>query len=532
MNARKRVARTVAIGVCAALLIVAWYYLAPQQLGGRTTYVTTAGISMEPVLHAGDLVIVREEPRGYQVGDVVAYRNAEVDQVVLHRIVALDSSRFVLKGDANTWIDSYRPVEGELLGEMTLRLPGLGGRIGAVRSPWGMSAMVSVAALATFGGRRRRRAHAAGSPAREDAPASRAREARAPSPQRPTHVPAALPAILAGVAALALAGGAILYSLPVTTTSERDVVFEHRGTFSYSGVVPDSGVAVYGRGTVETGDPVYLALTRTILVDFDYALETEAPLEASGTIGLVVELTDVNGWTRSRDLVAPTAFDGGTATVSGELDLRALRNMTAELERLTGVERDHYTVTVRPTVATEGTLAGRPLERSFGPELRFFLDRLQLQLEPEGASPIGEEVVDPLNPVAGGLLKAEVTSPRTFSLLGTEVGLEPLRTAAAVVLGVALLGLALLGIRRLRSSRRGEPALIEARYGQWLVPVHAGGGASAGKSVQVESFDSLVRLATHYGHIVLHQAGDGFHAYSVEESGVTYRYLVANGSHT
>ncbi|MGZ8606940.1 MAG: signal peptidase I, partial [Actinomycetota bacterium] len=145
MNARKRVARTVAIGVCAALLIVAWYYLAPQQLGGRTTYVTTAGISMEPVLHAGDLVIVREEPRGYQVGDVVAYRNAEVDQVVLHRIVALDSSRFVLKGDANTWIDSYRPVEGELLGEMTLRLPGLGGRIGAVRSPWGMSAMVSVA---------------------------------------------------------------------------------------------------------------------------------------------------------------------------------------------------------------------------------------------------------------------------------------------------------------------------------------------------------------------------------------------------
>lgn len=530
MNDSKRVARTVAIGACAALLIVAWYFLAPHQLGGRTTYVTTAGTSMEPVLHAGDLVIVREDAAGYQVGDVVAYRNAEVDQVVLHRIVAVDGPRFVLKGDANTWLDSYRPAETELLGEMSLRVPGLGGRIGAVRSPWGMSAIVSVAALATFGGRRRRHAaRAEASAAREDAPASRAKAARAPSPHRPAHVPTAVTAILAGGAVLALAVGGLLYALPETTSSERDVILEQRGSFTYSGSAGVEGASVYGRGTVETGDPVYLELTKRIVVEFAYALESRAALEASGTIGLVAELTDVNGWTRSIELAAPAPFVGGEATVRGELDLGALRAMTAELERLTGVERDHYTVAVRPAVRLEGTLAGEPLERAFAPELRFFLDPLQLQLEPAGAAPIGEEVVDPLHPVAGGLLKTRVTEPRTFPLFGTELGLEPLRTAAAALLGVCLLGLAVVGVARLRSARRGEPARIEARYGQWLVPVHAGGGA-AGKTVQVETFDSLVRLATHYGHVVLHEVGDGFDAYSIEESGVTYRYLVASGS--
>ena len=49
--------------------------------------------------------------------------------------------------------------------------------------------------------------------------------------------------------------------------------------------------------------------------------------------------------------------------------------------------------------------------------------------------------------------------------------------------------------------------------------------------MQVESFDSLLRLANHYGHVVLHEEGDGFDAYSIEEDGVTYRYIVANGIH-
>jgi hypothetical protein len=203
--------------------------------------------------------------------------------------------------------------------------------------------------------------------------------------------------------------------------------------------------------------------------------------------------------------------------------------MTAQLERLTGVERDHYTVTVRPEIFVEGTVAGLPLSESFAPELRFFLDPLQLQLEPAGAAPPGEEVVDPIHPATGGLLRTEADEARTFSLFGVEVGLSPLRSAVAVAFALAAGGLLAIWIGRARSARRGEAALIESRYGQWLVPVEAGTSSPAGRSVHVETFDSLVRLATHYGHVVLHEERDDSHTYSVEENGVTYRYQVANG---
>src|SRR4051812_39193182 len=73
--------------VGAALAIVLWLGLAPSALGGSSTYVTTYGISMEPVLHKGDLAIVRAQP-SYHVGDIVAYNSASLHTIVLHRIIA------------------------------------------------------------------------------------------------------------------------------------------------------------------------------------------------------------------------------------------------------------------------------------------------------------------------------------------------------------------------------------------------------------------------------------------------------------
>jgi signal peptidase I len=531
VNGRRRVARTVAVGACATLLVVGWYFLAPRQMGGRAAYVTTAGTSMEPLLHQGDLALVYPSAT-YQVGDVVAYRNPDIHQVVLHRIVALDGDRLVLQGDNNTWLDAYRPGRDQVLGEMAVRVPGLGRPLAAVRTPWGMSALLSLAALGVFGGRRRRKTNRElASAEREDAPAVRARAERPPGSRSSTRIPAGVPTALGVVAVVALAVGVVLIALPATSTAEHDVTFQERGAFSYSAPLTAKGVAVYGRDRIETGDPVYLELTDEVTVRFDYGFETAAVAQLAGTSRMVGEISDVNGWTRSFDLAPASAFDGTVASVEGVLELPALQAMVATVERLTGVARDHYTVTLRPEVAVEGTLAGRPVERTFAPELRFFLDPLQLQLEPVGAAPVGEEVADPLNPVVAGNVTSRTTGPRTLSLLGVEVRLEPLRVAALVTLLVSLAGLGAVAFARLRSARRGEPAVIEARYGQFLVPVRAASVPSApGRTVQVESFDSLVRLANHYGHVVLHEEGDGFHAYSVEENGVTYRYLARNGA--
>jgi hypothetical protein len=487
---------------------------------------------MEPLLHHGDLAVVYTSSE-YHVGDVVAYRNPDVREVVLHRIVALDGDRFVLQGDNNTWLDSYRPEGSRILGAMAFHVPEVGKRLGAVRTPWGMSAMVSVAALALFGGRRRlRRGEGNGAPAHDDAPAMRARNGHSPGPpRRPMTLPAAMVPALAGVAILSLAMSALLLATSSTVAAEHDVIYNQDGAFSYTGPVAPVGRAVYGREVLQTGDPAYLELTRSMTVSFDYTLSSPSVLQASGTIGLVAEVSDVNGWTRTIELAPTASFDGPAGTVEGVLDLRLLRSMTKQLERVTGVERDHYTLTVRPDVAIEGTLAGRPLSETFAPELRFFLDELQLQLEPPGSAPLGEEVVDPVHPGSGGLLKTTTREPRTFSFLGFDLGIVPLRAVALIVLLLSAGGLAAIFLVRRISARSGEAAAIEARYGQFLVPVHAGAPAPRGRMVQVESFDSLLRLANHYGHVVLHEEGDGFHAYSIEENGVTYRYLVANGTH-
>ena len=153
-------ARLALVGVCGGLLLVAGYYVAPPQLGGHTAYVTTVGTSMEPLLHSGDLVVVRERPP-YAVGDVVAYQSPELHTVVLHRIVARDGNRYVFKGDNNTWFDAYHPTKDELIGRMVMHLNGVGGRIGMVRTPAGMSMIAALGAVGVLGGRRRRRTRGA-----------------------------------------------------------------------------------------------------------------------------------------------------------------------------------------------------------------------------------------------------------------------------------------------------------------------------------------------------------------------------------
>src|SRR3954470_24782486 len=86
------------------LAVAAWLLLAPTQIGGENSYVTTSGISMQPRFHSGDLAVVRPTDH-YRVGDIIAYRSTVLRVVVLHRIVAIKGDHYVLKGDNNDFLD-------------------------------------------------------------------------------------------------------------------------------------------------------------------------------------------------------------------------------------------------------------------------------------------------------------------------------------------------------------------------------------------------------------------------------------------
>ena len=111
--------------VAVVLLLGAWLLLAPADLGGATRYAVVDGASMEPSLSRCDLVLVRAggDPT---VGDVVLYRDSEMDVRVLHRVTDVENGRLVLKGDANDFLDDARPRPSEVIGSYWFSIPRVG----------------------------------------------------------------------------------------------------------------------------------------------------------------------------------------------------------------------------------------------------------------------------------------------------------------------------------------------------------------------------------------------------------------------
>lgn len=127
---------------------VFWFTMAPQQLGGRFLYVIVTGNSMEPFLRDGDLTLVN--PRDtYTIGDVVVYQHPKLGAVI-HRIVAIEGDRFVIQGDHNDWIDSYRPTRAEILGKLWFHLAYTGKVIDGFRTPIGAALLAGTIGLILF----------------------------------------------------------------------------------------------------------------------------------------------------------------------------------------------------------------------------------------------------------------------------------------------------------------------------------------------------------------------------------------------
>jgi signal peptidase len=480
-----------------------WFFLAPQAVGGPLAYVTIAGSSMEPGLHDGDLALVRRAD-SYAVGDPVAYESSDLRRVVLHRIVRSEEGRFVLKGDANGWVDSSRPTEEEVLGTLWFRVPWVGDAVAWLRTPLNAALVAGfLALLAGAGGvgvnRRRRR--------------GRHREPR-PSFLIPN---AELVLALLGAGAVGLGVlTAVAFTQPQERRVEQPVPYELQGAFSYSAAAPAG--PVYEDGRVDTGEPVFLRLAPEAVVRFSARLESEVPHAVRGTGTLVAELSDESGWTRTFELQEAANFSGDSFTASGTLRVGRIRALVEDVESLTGVERPSYTLTLAPHVDFQGVVAGRRLDDEFTPRLVFQLDANQLSLEPG--------LTQRLQPARAGSVKTVVQKPRELSLFGVSFPIAAVRWA--VLAGALLLFAAAgaLALVHLRAVRRDEPTRIQARYGPWLVEVAGARSRIGGAVVDMATMEGLVRLAERGNRLILHEEHEGVHLYLLEDEGVLYRFSV------
>jgi len=99
--------------------------------------------SMQPAINVGDMIIIREQ-NSYRVNDIVTYRWKQ--SIVTHRIVELNDSQVVLKGDANNATDGSIPVSA-IEGKVVMRIPKAGDIVLYSRTPLGLSIILSMIVL-------------------------------------------------------------------------------------------------------------------------------------------------------------------------------------------------------------------------------------------------------------------------------------------------------------------------------------------------------------------------------------------------
>lgn len=126
--------------VLALALAVGWVvFLRPSGLGGPAGYVIVSGASMEPMMHTGDLVIVRRQAE-YRAGDVVAYRIPKSDvgggMLVIHRIIGGNATDgLILQGDNRDTQDMWRPRAEDVVGSLWWHIPHVGTVLFLLRTP-------------------------------------------------------------------------------------------------------------------------------------------------------------------------------------------------------------------------------------------------------------------------------------------------------------------------------------------------------------------------------------------------------------
>jgi len=484
--------------------------------------VTTSGVSMAPRFHSGDLAVVRPAD-DYKVGQIVAYRSAQLRTVVLHRIIAIKGDRYVFKGDNNDFIDPARPVRADLIGRLTLRVAH-GGRILAwLHTPF-MAALLlgGTALLVLLGAKQQRRRR----DRRRPADGRVAQPSVRPRPEGILGVPWETAVVACTLAAVAFAGlGALAFGRPTTKPATVRTPYTEKVSFGYHARA--SAGPVYPDGVVKTGDPIFLKLVHRVRIKAHYRLAAIASQRLAGTMEVVLRVTSPTGWNRTIQLAAPKRFTGDYAAADVILDVPALQSLTRRVERLTGGSPGvPYNLAVVPRVRVTGTLAGRPLTSDYVPTLSLQMDALQLR--PGAGPPSASGPAGGLTQSRAGTVEGASTTKNALSVRGHDLPVGTARWIAVIGFLIAATAAALGGLGLLGDP--ADPAEPIRRYRHLIVPIAGTTYDPARPPIDVTSIGALAQLAERSERLILHHHRDGVDTYLVEDEGTLYRYVAPPGA--
>ncbi|GAA2613825.1 signal peptidase I [Paractinoplanes durhamensis] len=475
----------------------------------RISYVTTHGVSMNPVYYQGDLVFV-VKANSYHVGQIVAYHGDVPGQRVLHRIIGgSGSAGFAMKGDNNESVDPLTPTTEEMIGRAVLHVPHGGIWLKPLLSPTGlgMFSFLIFTGGATAArtrreiprGRRKKKVKAmssgqSGSWATATA-VLKAVERLSP----PLRAAAAVAAVLT---VLALASGVLGWMKPVVEQQAAASTPSQSITYSYSAKVPKS--AAYDGTTVGPPDPIFRKLAERATLNARY----EGP---AGAFALTATLTNGTGWHTTQTLVSKTFFSGTRFDATVPLDFPALVARADDASRAIGAA---------PSGAVMVVLNARVESVGLGS----LTAPLQLAVSPLQANITSGSN---LTTKAGATAAAEVTVARKIKIFGLSLMTASKARSNAILLLIGAIVIAAVvlfaALRRMPVRTRAE---IERRYPQLLVHVEPMASPPGKPVVSVDNFPALVKLAERYGQMILTWRRPDADDFVVRDEGITYRYRV------
>jgi signal peptidase I len=499
------------------------------------SYIIVIGKSMEPTFHIGDLIVVHKQPT-YQVGDAIVYRNLQLKSFVFHRVISEQLGRYTLKGDNNSWIDTYQPSEAEVVGKLWLHVPRGGIAIQKMRSPLVMALMAAAlgALLATrwFGRKARGNQPMKDKSVQDWFLSIRQRtqnwlktaNGSASKETANLHQGEFLEGSFFALGLIMLASlvlGIIAFSRPASRIVQDDISYQHLGVFSYLASAPQG---VYDANRIQSGDPIFTKLTCMVDINFQYTLIAARAENLTGTYQLSAMISEpVSGWKRVVPLQEEATFSGNTFGTSARLDLCSIHSLTQSLEQGTDFHPGTYMLVVTPNIKINGSVSSRPLQGTFDPGLTFRYDRIQFYLLRN------EEQDSPLALTETGILTQARMEANTMLLLGREISIPTLRWLALFGLIASLSGLTLLELRLQKLSRRDQEKFFRIKYDSTMIDVESNALLQSASTIDVRSMDALAKLAERFNTMILHGTEYQRHTYYVQFGGTTYRFVLDAG---
>lgn len=495
-------------------------YFAPVQAGGQSSFSVVDGISMNPKLHAGDLVVSRTAST-YRVGDAVLYQNQILHRDVLHRILKIQGDRYYFKGDNNDFVDPGYATRDQLVGKLWFSVPNAGAALTWIGKPLHSGLIAAVVTLLLLLGtgratkrRKRRRASAA-----------------APSPlRRFFHRPRRTieNGVFLGAGLLACLVAAVGFTTPLHRTTSIPGAYTQHGSFSYSGVSATPS-DVYPLGEVQTGNTIFLDRIGRLNVLFGYRFDSRLAHHIKGRVTIrTIISSDAINWQRVVAIHA-ASFTGDAVVVANSLDLPYIQRLADKLVASSGVVGADYSLTVEPVVHIHGLVGTKVVNETFAPTLPMSMTASLLKIIPPAETTLPGASYT--TPSAASLLKAALNPTETGSLPGTTANTvtvlryrAPVSDLRGLAVGLAALALLALLLKPLRPKREiwAHEKRIAHRHGCIVVPVAEIVASPGTAIVTVTRFEDLASLAGQQDEPIMLALTDELSSYAVAHGSHLY----------